>query len=289
MKIEKFDSVPLIRLLVYGDSGSGKTTLIGSAMDCEETSPLLVLNAGGQPISLRNYKPRPLVLTIEAMKDFNYVYRWLKSGQPSALDPSKHRRPEMTVIAKYLKHVEAKAFKSVAIDSATYVQRIAMRGVIGWSAKEPDTTRDSADLLPGDIPPPTSQPQWGRVLAQMTNLADLYYKNIPIHVMITALTRRDTIESMGLTLFAPFLWGQSSMEVPSHAEIVGRLMCTASISSRDQKAVAQAAQGAGKAVPHSILYLKGGRDFIAKWQGVDNPPAMMPSPTIGKIIQVLKR
>jgi len=239
MKVETFDNIPLIRLLVYGDSGSGKTTLIGSAMDCEETSPLLVLNAGGQPVSLRNYKPRPLVLTIEKMKDFNYVYKWMKAGQPNALDPAKHKRPEMTVIAKYLKHVEADRFKSVAIDSATYVQRLAMRGVIGWTSKTPEAAGTTADLLPGDIPPPTTQPQWGRVLAQMTNLADLFYKNLPIHVIISALTRRDTIESMGLTLFAPYLWGQSSMEVPSHAEIVGRLMCTASIASKDQRAVAQ--------------------------------------------------
>lgn len=278
MKIEKFDGVPLIRLLVYGDSGSGKTTLIGSAMECEETSPLLVLNAGGQPISLRNYKPRPLVLTIETMKDFNYIYKWLKDGQPNPLDPSKHKRPEMTVITKYLKHVNAEAFKSVAVDSITYIQRIALNELIG-----------GAVTAPGDIPPQSQIQHWGRVLAQMTNLADLFYKKLPIHVIISALTRRDTIESMGLTLFAPFLWGQSSMEVPSHAEIVGRLMCTASISTKDQKAVAQAAQGVGKPTPYNILYLKGGRDYIAKWQGVDNPPAMMPSPTMGKLIQVLKR
>lgn len=289
MKTERFDGIPLIRLLVYGDSGSGKTTLIGSAMDCEETSPLLVLNAGGQPISLRNYKPRPLVFTIESMVDFNFIYQWIRDGQSDPLTPRKHSDPKtMAIIGRYLQAVEAERFKSIAVDSMTYVQRIAMREVIGWTPK-PGATTHKADPLPGDLPPATTQPQWGRVLAQMTNLADLFYKNLPIHVLMTALTRRDTIASMGLTLFNPFLWGQSSMEVPSHAEIVGRIVCTATLPRKQQSGIGDAAGRAGAKVPYNVMFTKGGLDFIAKWQGVDNPPSAVSSPSISKIVSILKQ
>jgi len=289
MKTEKFDGIPLIRLLVYGDSGSGKTTLIGSAMDCEETSPLLVLNAGGQPISLRNYKPRPLVFTIESMMDFNFVYQWIKSGQPDPFTPKKHSDPQtMAVIGQYLKAVSAEQFRSIAIDTMTYIQRIAMREIRGWSPK-PGATTVKADLLPGDLPPATTLPQWGRVLAQMTNLADLYYKNLPIHVFMTALTRRDTIESLGLTLFAPFLWGQSSLEVPSHAEIVGRIVCTATLPRKQQSGIEAAAGRASAETPYNIMFTKGGLDYIAKWQGVNDPPPLVSSPSIGKIVSILKQ
>lgn len=278
MKIANLDRAPYVRLLVYGDSGSGKTTLIGTAMDCEDTFPLLVLNARGQPISLRNLDPRPLVLEIETMKDFNLVYAFFESDQNWERLTVKDTLTKLGVVMqRYLKSIGAEKFGSLAIDSITHVQRIALTEIVGYK-----------DIGPGDIPPQSQIQQWGRVLAQMTNLADKYFQ-LPVHVIMSALTRRDTIDAMGLTLFAPFLWGQSSMEVPAHAEIVGRLMCTAAIPRQDQQAVSQAAKTAKVRLPFNILYLAGGRDFIAKWQGVPNAPSLMPAPTIGKLVKVLAR
>jgi hypothetical protein len=278
MKITNLDRAPYLRLLVYGDSGSGKTTLIGTAMECEDTFPLLVLNARGQPISLRGLDPRPLVLEVESMKDFNLVYAFFESGQDwDTLTRGGKLLRLGVILQKYLESVDRATFGMLAVDSITHVQRLALTEIVGYEG-----------IGPGDVPPQSQIQQWGRVLAQMTNLADKYYQ-LPVHVVLSALTRRDTIDAMGLTLFAPFLWGQSSMEVPAHAEIVGRLICTAAIPRKDQQVVSQAAKTAKVDLPFNILYLAGGRDFIAKWQGVPNPPSLMPAPTIGKMIKVLAR
>lgn len=280
MKVEKFDETQYIRALIYGDSGSGKTTLLGSATQCHETSPLLVLNAGGQPVSLRNCVPRPLVLTVTAMADFNPIYEWLAADQPEwFVDGGKYGDSSMGhIIRQYFESITPDGaepvkhrFGMLGIDSITQVQRIALEQLAGSAP------------LPGSVPPQTQIKHWGRALAMMTNLADKYFK-LPIHTMMTALTRRDTIESLGLTLFCPFLWGQSSLEVPSHAEMVGRLRCTHTISPTEQAALSKRFNGN---VPHNIVYLRGGRDYIAKWQGVNSPPAVIAGPTVARFIEVM--
>lgn len=276
MKVEKFDETTYIRALIYGDSGSGKTTLLGSATQCPETSPLLVLNAGGQPVSLRNCVPRPLVLTVAKMTDFNSVYEWLAADQPTEWldeDGKLNRAGLGSVLNDYFESIECgdRRFGMLGIDSITQVQRIALEQLAGSAP------------LPGSVPPQTQIQHWGRALAMMTNLANKYFK-LPIHTMMTALTRRDTIESLGLTLFCPFLWGQSSLEVPSHAEMVGRLRCTHTISPTEQAVLNKRFGGD---VPHNIIYMRGGRDYIAKWQGVNNPPAVVAGPTVAKFVEIM--
>lgn len=273
MKQANLDAAPLLRMLIYGDSGSGKTTFIGSAMKCPSTSPLLVLNARGQPISLRYLDPRPLVLEIEAIKDFNAVYSWLFKDQN--MDYLKKLDANLFgMVTKYFKDVGSKRFKSVAVDSITHVQRLAMDQIVGGTM--PDN--------PADVPTQTQIQHWGRTLALMTNFADRYFK-LPLHVIMTALTRRDNIPALGYMLFCPFLWGQSNMEIPSHAEIVGRLMATGTVPIKEQRMVESAASGAGKTSPFNIMYLRGGRDFVAKWQGIQNPPSMMANPTVSRFVK----
>lgn len=281
MRVADLDQAPYLRMLVYGDSGSGKTTLLGTAMQCEDTFPLLVLNARGQPISLRYLKHRPLVLEIETIKDFNVVYTWLLGGQD--MDQLKRLSAALhDIIDQYMQRISIgedrlTKFKSVAVDSITQVQRLAMDSIVGGTM--PDN--------PATIPVQTQIQHWGRTLALMTNFADKFFQ-LPLHVIMTALTRRDDIPSMGLTLFCPFLWGQSNMEIPSHAEIVGRLMCTGTVPTKQQRDITTAASKANATLPFNIMYLKGGRDFIAKFQGPLNAPSIMANPTIGKFIKILE-
>lgn len=272
MKVSDLDKAPYLRMLVYGDSGSGKTTFLGTAMQCEETFPLLVLNARGQPISLRYLRHRPLVLEIETIKDFNVVYTWLLGGQRSDFLVN---HPQLgDIVLDYLRVIDAKKFKSLAVDSITQVQRLAMEQIVGGTMP----------ANPATVPTQTQIQHWGRTLALMTNFADKFFQ-LPLHVIMTALTRRENIPAMGLTLFCPFLWGQSNLEIPSHAEIVGRLMCTGTIPVKQQKGISTAASQAGQELPFNIMYLKGGRDYMAKWQGVLNPPSMMANPSVSKFIK----
>ncbi len=283
MKVESLNEAPLIRALFYGDSGSGKTRLIGSAMECAATSPLLVLNARGQPISLRAYDPRPLVLTIEKMTDFNVVWDWFMAGQPTH-DWNPGQPPKTTVdeMCEYLYHLphytspegvyregSPSKFKSIAIDSITQVQRISLDGVVGNAQKKP-----------GDMPQQTQIQHWGRTLAQLTKLADLFYQ-LPVNVFINALTRHNEIKALGITMYHPFLWGQSALEVPSYAELVGRLVTVESLSTRKVQGLMQA-EGMTEE-PFNVLLTRGGRNFIAKWQGVTDPPEFVINPTIARI------
>lgn len=281
MKVSNLDKAPYLRMLVYGDSGSGKTTFLGTAMQCKETFPLLVLNARGQPISLRYLKHRPLVLEIETIKDFNVVYTWLHGGQNmdqlKKLDAGLHEVIERYFLAMSDATVLVSKFKSLAVDSITHVQRLAMEQIVGGTMP----------ANPATVPTQTQIQHWGRTLALMTNFADKFFQ-LPLHVIMTALTRRENIPAMGLTLFCPFLWGQSNLEIPSHAEIVGRLMCTGTIPVKQQKGVSTAATQAGQELPFNIMYLKGGRDYMAKFQGPQNPPSMIANPTISRFIKILE-
>lgn len=281
MKVEKLDKNPLLRALIYGDSGSGKTYMMGTAMNHEDTSPLLVLNARGQPITLRHFDPKPCVLTVETMEDFNNVYSWFRNGQPTeagSTNRSLVEQPEIKYCIRYLDRLGAEKFQTLGIDSITHVQRISRDLIAG----------EEDDRQIGDIPSTTDIRQWGQILGQLTRVADEFYK-LPVHVVITALTRHSDVPTLGITMYYPFLWGQSSLEVPSHAEIVGRLMPIASLQVRKAAALKAAYEELWEEgnEPFNVILTKGGRNFVAKWQGPLDPPGVIVSPTIGKLVEVI--
>jgi hypothetical protein len=243
MKIHNLQKAAYIKALFYGDSGSGKTTLIGSATP-------------------------PLVLDIESMSDFNAPYTWILQGQPTNVSAQDSLEQ---ALANYLKKYNFEKFNSIAIDSITQVQRISRNTVL----------KDS-NRLPGDMAKATTQQNWGQILSVLMNMADLYYK-LPMHVFGTALARHDDVESMGMRLFHPFLWGQSALEVPSYAELVGRLVITDTLPSKIIKAL----ETKTKKLPHSTLCTRSGKEYIAKWQGLDKPaPQYIFDPTIEKLLEI---
>lgn len=297
MKPIALSKARLLKALIYGDSGSGKTTLVGSAMKHPKMAPVLVLNARGQPISLATLDPPPLVVEIESFKDFNIPYEWFIDGQergayfqeqlvnpPNA--PTHKQRlstgrggrgmKEFAILcADYLDRWGFDKFNTVAVDSITHTQRKAIAQATGQGG-----------VAPGTTPKPTEIQHWGSVLRMMANLTDLYFR-LDVNVIMTALTRRDTLESMGLTLFCPFLWGQSSLEVPSHAEIVGRLVVAETLTAKQRQDLGMPRDARAKSAPYNVLLTRGGRNFIAKWQGVANPPESVPAPTATALWEVL--
>lgn len=277
---------PLIKALIYGDSGSGKTYLIGTATEHPDTSPVLVLNARGQPITFRLFDDPPLVLDINEMPDFNAPYDWIMKGQPWeqiqrwAGGPKSHPATYFALqVAGFFDQKdipeEERKFKTIAVDSITWTQRVSLNQIVG-----------NLRVSPGDMPQQTQIQHWGRTLAQLTNLADLYY-HLPIHVILTALTRHNEIEAMGQTMFYPFVWGQSSLELPSLAEIVGRLVPIEGLSVAQATALKRGLPDE-YATAWNVLLTKGGRNFMAKWQGIRDNPNVLVNPTISKVMEIMK-
>jgi hypothetical protein len=275
------EQAPYLRLLVYGMSGVGKTYLSGTSMLCEETCPALFLNAVGQPVTLRNFDPPPLVIDVERMKDFNEPYAWILKGQPLSkreVAGSEFLQACDNYLHKYgfldSESPEQGTFKTLVVDGITHAQRVSLDGVTG-----------SAATLPGDMPKQAQIQDWGGTLRQMINFVHKYYQ-LPIHVIVTALCKEVTLEGMGYPIYGPMLWGQSSHEIPAHAEIITRLVSLESLQTQ-KISVLKSSDPTGFEGAINIAQLRGGRNFIAKWQGVIDPPAYLLDPSIQKFIDVL--
>jgi hypothetical protein len=162
-RVEKPTELTHINAIIYGDSGSGKTFLVGSAQDCEETSPMLFIDLEGGTRSL-------------GKMDIDVV-------RPTMFE-------EIQDIYNYLLHENDK-YRSVAVDSLTELQKKYSLGVILGDLNE--SAHGYIDLIKSIAP---SRQDWLRTGGQMSKLIrsfrDLAYHPDPsrrVHVFLTALER----------------------------------------------------------------------------------------------------
>ena len=139
-----------LRLGIYGTPGAGKTTLLGTAELDPRTAPALIINASGNPTSLRKLPKQPYVITLDSLKDLTPLYDFFHKGQPS-----NHR------IARALELPDGFKFKTLIFDSVTEVQRHVFRYVQGAL----DTTPD-----PGATP---NRKEWGDYRAALDHMVTL--------------------------------------------------------------------------------------------------------------------
>lgn len=121
-----------LSIAVYGRSGTGKTTFAGTA-----PKPLLILDVNDRGTISVKGQPETYVLSIEKWEDFEEAYWYLKSGNHD--------------------------FQSVAIDTLTQLQDLAIRQVVG---------QDSADMV-------ISRRAWGAVSALMKTWI-LNFRDLPL-------------------------------------------------------------------------------------------------------------
>jgi len=192
-----FDN-PGLKLMLYGAAGSTKTRTAATAAADPRTSPCLMLEMGGNPVSIRQYEKKPDVISCDALDDFNPFYNWLAGGQ-------KLNDPIVGALGLH------PPYKCVIIDGMTEVQRYAFAIVTG-----------AKDTKPGTIPATAEIQHFNKTLGLMINFARLFIK-LPLHVIITSL-EAEKPNSQGTNNFRPLLWGQAAGEVAGFPYMVMRLV-----------------------------------------------------------------
>ncbi len=244
------------RALFYGKPGSTKTRTAYTAVFHEDFSPVLGLNAAGNPISIREYDPQPDIIEIEQLADVNAPYDWILGGQLK-------------------NHPLVKQFdlnppyKTLVVDGITDLQRMSFAQVTG-----------NKDLQPGSHPVKVQRQHFGSVLGQMVNFAKLYY-SLPIHIIMTSLEKTVVNDMTGAVTYSPLLWGQSDTEVPGYAYVVARLTHRAGATKKELRVVEDVTDDTT-----SIAFFKPGGTFYAKDQyGVLG--SWMADPSIPKMAELI--
>jgi hypothetical protein len=254
-----FEGDNRLKLLLYGQAGSTKTRTSATAAMDPRTSPALMLEQAGNPISLRDFKTLPDIIHISQLEDYNPFYEWLAAGQPI----------EHPVVKAFDLHPP---YKSLIIDGITEVQRYSFQIVTG-----------SRNVGPGSFPASTEIQHFNKVLGQMVNFARLFF-SLPMHVIMTSLEKEDKDETTGLISYKPLLWGQSSGEVCGYAFVVARLVHRAKL----EKGVLKAMEDSITDETVSVALFRPSGKYVAKDQmGMGVP--FMADPTITKMLDLIEK
>lgn len=260
MKRTEVTNIKRLKVLLYGLPGSTKTRTACTAALDPRTSPVLLLNAAGNPVSLMDYAAVPDVLTLESLADLNEPFDWLYRGQPA----------DSTFVKRYDLHPP---YQTVILDSITEIQRMSFRSQTGF-------------VGPGSFPAKVERQHFYNTLGQMINLASLFY-SLPYHVILTALERDERDEQSGTVHYGPLLWGQSDKEVGAYAYIVARMIHRAALTDQvAKKLLAEAEDPINKEVVSVALFTPSG-----KYQAKDQTGKLgdyMVNPTITKMLDAIE-
>ena len=209
-----------LKVLVYGRPGVGKTYFAGTAEDDPRTAPVLFADVEGGVLTISH---RGEALDVFRINDFGddleALFGFLSSGQHE--------------------------YKSVVIDSLTELQKASMRGIM----------RKAIQTQPGRDPDSPMLQEWGKNLEQVRRVVRAF-RDLPIHVIMTALEVESKDDRTGEVTVSPSLSGKLASEVSGFFDIVGRLH-TVAASSRD-------AEGNRQVTVTRRLLVSSTTKFIAK-------------------------
>lgn len=187
-----------MKALVYGNPGAGKTRLAASTALDPRFGKVLMLEAFGNPISIRDYSIKPDIVTITEMSDFNDPYEWLSEGQDPTHPWCKQNRLEPP-------------YDTLIVDGLTEVQRFVVRQVSG-----------AKFTSPGDLTPALSRQGFGQLLGTMLNWA-VHYVSLEMNVILTSLEASQKDDTTGIVRNYPLFWGQSGTEITGYVFLVARV------------------------------------------------------------------
>jgi len=258
-----------LKWFCYGDPGAGKTTLFGTACDDARTSPVLWLDCGGNPESIRNRPNLPTFVVIEEVADLSPIYAWLKAGQPMEVpskDGTSMRKPVFVKKCEELGIPLTAPYKTVVLDGYTELQRIAVNEIVGNVGK-----------LPGDDLAKVELQQWGDALNRIVYVTQLFTK-LPMHVLTTCLEDDKTDSKAQTIRTVPWLWGQAKEEVPGYNLLVTRMIRYVELPQQSKKLF--------DGDVYSVVFIDQLGNFMAKEQ-YGKLPKYMAVPTVTKFLDAI--
>lgn len=172
-----------LKILVYGYPGVGKTVFASTANDDPRTKPALFIDFEGGTLSIADKDID--VVRVTEFKQFNEIYEFLRT--------QNH-------------------YKTVILDSITEIQKLNMLGLMAEAVK----------LNPNKDPDRPLIDDWGKSTEQMRKLIR-HFRDLPMHVIITALAQEVKDERDGSITVKPSLPGKLADEICGMLDIVGYL------------------------------------------------------------------
>lgn len=190
------EDTDFVNSIIYGDTGSGKTFLLGTSMEYEPTSPLLLLDVEGGTKTLRGKNVD--VVRPASWKELQEIYNFFRHDN--------HQ------------------YKALGIDSLTELQKKYSLGHILGDLREVEDYTNLADTVV-----PTRQ-DWLKTGDQMRKFIRAF-KGLsylrkgeggdPIHVFMTCLEKIDDKRN----LIGPLFSGQLMAESGAYVDVLARLSC----------------------------------------------------------------
>lgn len=170
------------KVLVHAPAGHGKTHFLGTAQEDPRTFPMAFLNWDSGESTLAGLDID--VFDIRDAKDFDAVY-------------------------KDLRHKDT-PYRSFGVDSITETQINTLEEILG---------RDKVNRADPDQ---LAQQDWGLVLVRMRRIVRQFFKMLPMHGFMSALSKDDMVPRVG-SVKAPAMQGQFANELPGIPDVVGYL------------------------------------------------------------------
>lgn len=183
VQIIRPDERRYVKALIMAPAGHGKTTLLGTAMEDERTSPMLLMDFEGGEEALAGLDID--VVPIRSWDDYSEVFEALANEEPWTIPGSRL--------------AEGEFYRSLGIDS---ISETHIWGLLTRIA-EKGPARNDPDLI--------EQGDYGVVSTQMRRLLR-EFRDLPLHVFFTSGVKDDEEKGVG-KIKIPSLAGQASSEV----------------------------------------------------------------------------